>query len=289
MTLPVRSASNGGVRSPLPDSNDAVRPPGQTAFHKEGVVMKRTLVNLLTDLSAALLFLAMLATGFILRFPLPPGTNKALSLWGLTRHQWGGVHFWISGALLAVLLVHLALHWQWVVTVVAKQLGLITSPQPSNLRSGLLASLAVAAAFSAFAWASYACVRELEVPCCTEHQPAVAQQTEHRDATEGVKPKVDFWKDVYPIFEASCLSCHGPRRAAGGFRIDRRDDFFKTDTGTPFVIPGDSSASPLTAILSGARKDIVMPDRHRLPEKHLAVVKGWIDAGAPWPDRTKEK
>lgn len=104
--------------------------------------MKRTFVNLLTDLSAALLFLAMLATGFVLRFPLPPGTNKALSLWGLTRHQWGGVHFWISGALLAVLLVHLALHWQWVVSVVGKQLGLTTSPQQSNLRSGILASAA---------------------------------------------------------------------------------------------------------------------------------------------------
>jgi hypothetical protein len=255
--------------------------------------MKRTLVNLLIDLSAALLFLGMLATGFILRFPLPPGTNKALSLWGLTRHQWGAVHFWISGALLAVLLVHLALHWQWVVSVVGKQLGLATSPQQSNHQSGVLAALVVAVAFSAFAWASYACVRELEVPCCTEHQsaapPKVAQQIERSDAREGFEPKVDFWKEVYPIFEASCLSCHGPRRAAGAFRVDRREDYFRTNTGRPLVVPGDSSGSPLTAILSGARKDIPMPDRHRLPEKHLAVVKGWIDAGAPWPDRADGK
>lgn len=251
--------------------------------------MKRTLVNLLIDLSAALLFLGMLATGFILRFPLPPGTNKALSLWGLTRHQWGGIHFWISGALLAVLLVHLALHWQWVVTVVGKQLGLATSPQRSNLRAGILAALAVAASFAAFAWASYRGVRGLEEPCCTEHQPAavpaVAQQTERRESSDSVKAKVDFWKDVYPILEASCLSCHGPRRAAGGFRIDRREDYFRTDVGGPLVVPGDSSASPLAAILSGARQDVAMPDRHRLPEKQLSVVKGWIDAGAPWPDR----
>lgn len=248
--------------------------------------MKRTFVNLLTDLSATLLFLAMLATGFILRFPLPPGTNKALSLWGLTRHQWGGIHFWISGALLVVLLVHLALHWQWVVTVVGKQLGLATSPQQSNLRSGVLAALAVAVAFSAFAWASYACVRELEVPCCTEHQSAAAPVVAHQDRVE---PKIDFWKDVYPIFEASCLSCHGPRRASAGFRIDRREDYFRTDSGKPLVVPGDSSGSPLTEILSGARKDIAMPDRHRLPEKQLAVVRDWMDAGAPWPNRADRK
>lgn len=262
-------------------------------FQGKGLVMKRTLVNLLVDLSAALLFLGMLATGFILRFPLPPGTNKALSLWGLTRHQWGGIHFWISGALLAVLLVHLALHWQWVVTVVSRQLGLMTSQQQSNLRSGILAALVVAVAFSAFAWASYSGVRELEVPCCDEQEtataPKVAQKTQHRDAPERVKGKVDFWKDVYPIFKASCLSCHGSKRAAAGFRIDRREDYFRTDSGKPLVVRGNSSGSSLTAILSGARKDIAMPDRHRLPAKQLSVVKKWIDGGAPWPDRPQEK
>ena len=39
--------------------------------------MSRTSVNLLVDLSAAALFLGMIATGYILGFALPPGTNKA--------------------------------------------------------------------------------------------------------------------------------------------------------------------------------------------------------------------
>src|SRR5579875_927178 len=98
--------------------------------------MKRTALNLLIDALAAICFLGMIATGYVLRFPLPPGTNKSLSLWGLSRHQWGGVHFWISLGLLAVLLTHLALHWQWVVTVVGRQLRLATNPQGRHLRSG---------------------------------------------------------------------------------------------------------------------------------------------------------
>ena len=43
--------------------------------------MNRTFRNLIVDLAAAFLFLGMMATGYILRFPLPPGTNKVMTLW----------------------------------------------------------------------------------------------------------------------------------------------------------------------------------------------------------------
>jgi mono/diheme cytochrome c family protein len=250
--------------------------------------MKRTLVNLLIDLAAAVLFLGMLATGYLIRFPLPPGTNKALSLWGLSRHQWGGIHFWISVALLSVLLVHLALHWQWVVTVIRRQLTQGTSPQRSPLLSGILTALAVGGVFLLFAWSAHRFVRDLDEPCCDEGQTkaiATPAITTPEPRPPPVTPaKIAFWEEVYPIFEASCLSCHGPKRARGGFRVDRRDDFFRTDLGKPWVIPGNSAESPLFAIVSGVRTDIAAPDRHRLSEKELAVVKAWIDAGAAWPE-----
>lgn len=255
--------------------------------------MKRTHLNFLIDLAAALLFLCMLATGFLLSFPLPPGTNKSLTLWGLSRHQWGGVHFWISGALLAVLLVHLALHWQWVVSVVRQRLGQAAPAEKTALASGFLAVLVVGGAFALFAWASYRSVRVVEEPCCPDREPTAAapnaSERPARGAPPGEMPKIAFWTDVYPILEASCLSCHGPGRASAGFRIDRREDFFGSSRGGPFVIPGSSSASPLAAIISGARKGIAMPERHRLPEKELAVVKRWIDEGAHWPDRPESK
>lgn len=79
--------------------------------------MNRTLLNVLTDLLAALAMLGMIATGTILRFALPPGTNRSLTLWGLTRHQWGDLHFWLSLAALGVVVIHLILHWTWVVAV----------------------------------------------------------------------------------------------------------------------------------------------------------------------------
>ena len=33
-----------------------------------------------------------------------------------------------------------------------------------------------------------------------------------------VPSDVDFLKDVYPIFEAHCIECHGPKKQKGGDR-----------------------------------------------------------------------
>jgi hypothetical protein len=99
--------------------------------------MNRTLLNILVDLAVGLLFLGMIATGYLLRFPLPPGSNKTHSLWGLTRHQWGDVHFWISLGLVLMLVVHLVLHWNWVVTVIGKRCHLVETSQPSLVRSAI--------------------------------------------------------------------------------------------------------------------------------------------------------
>lgn len=57
----------------------------------------------------------MIATGFILRYRLPPGSRggRGLSIWGWTRHDWGDLHTWISFAVIGLVIVHLMLHWRW--------------------------------------------------------------------------------------------------------------------------------------------------------------------------------
>lgn len=68
--------------------------------------------------------------------------------------------------------------------------------------------------------------------------------------------------------------------------MDRREDFFGKDGSTPLVMPGKSAESPLIAIVSGLRKDIPRADVHRLSDEKVAVLRAWIDAGAPWPERS---
>lgn len=81
--------------------------------------MRRNTLNFLVDSATLLVALVMVITGLLLRFILVPGTGERCSLWGLGRHDWGDVHFWLAVAVAGLALFHLALHWSWVcVTVI---------------------------------------------------------------------------------------------------------------------------------------------------------------------------
>jgi hypothetical protein len=258
--------------------------------------MNRSAINLAVDLAIAALFLALLATGLTLAFALPPGTNKRLCLWGLSRHQLGNIHLWISLAFVGVVLLHVALHWSWVVAVLSKHIGLKTCPKGSLLRSGLAVLLILAAAVGLFTWLARASVRGIIDPgsldVCPDPPAPAAGMTDGLPAhpagsTERGRTAVAFWEDVYPVLERNCLSCHGPQRQRGGFRVDRREDFFGTGGSRQQVVPGDSGRSPLIAIVSGLRTDMARADAHKLPEREVNLLKAWIDAGAVWPEKPR--
>ena len=85
--------------------------------------MHRGVLNLLLDTVAAALLTALVGTGYLLVFVLPPRTNRTHILWGLLRHQWGTVHAGISVLLLTVLAGHVALHWRWLVMGLSRRFG----------------------------------------------------------------------------------------------------------------------------------------------------------------------
>jgi len=87
--------------------------------------MQHQILNFVIDAAALLVMLAMVATGFLLKWVLPPGSRggHGMQLWGLTRHDWGDVHFWLAVALLLLALVHVALHWAWACALVARWVG----------------------------------------------------------------------------------------------------------------------------------------------------------------------
>ncbi len=248
--------------------------------------MKRGPLNFLVDLVLAGLFVTLLATGYVMKFVLPPGTHPFLRLWGLNRHGWGDVHFWVSVSLVGILLVHLGLHWQWVVSM-ARSTLLAARGAPTHLvRTGVLTLVVAVVCLTLFAWAAHSCVRETTdtktVPP-PDQEAGKGLDTGPTPAGEQDPSKVDFRKEVYPIFEKSCLRCHGPKKQLGDFRADRREDFFTREGKKPLVIPGKSADSPLIVIVSGARPDMLMAEQHRLPEGDVQLVRAWIDAGAPWP------
>lgn len=80
--------------------------------------MRKPSLNFLIDGIAFAAFVLLAGTGVLMRYVLPPGTGHFLTLWGLDRHEWGVIHFWIAVALLAALALHLLLHWRWVVAMI---------------------------------------------------------------------------------------------------------------------------------------------------------------------------
>ncbi|MGZ5031165.1 MAG: DUF4405 domain-containing protein [Methylobacter sp.] len=251
--------------------------------------MSRTIITIFVDVAAALLFLGMIATGYVLRFILPPGSNRAFSLWGLTHHQFGDLHFWISIALLSVLVIHLTLHWKWIVSVAAKRYHRAQASYSSLLYSGVLTLVMTTIAFMAFTWTAQLNVKPIArpapEPAATDKQPGSTSVVPSLNGD----PEIVFWKNIYPIFEKNCLSCHGPQRQYAGFRADNSDNFFRNIGSKPLVLPGRSDDSPLIAIVSGARGDLPMAEEHTLSEHEVLLLKAWIDAGAEWPASLPEQ
>jgi len=245
--------------------------------------MNRTLLNIIIDLLATLSFLGMIATGYLLRFPLPPGSNQTHSLWGLTRHEWGDVHFWISVALLVIMLVHLALHWNWIVTVIGKRCGLVKDAHPSLFRCAIWTIVGFAALCVGFVWLVETNLEVIDRP---QRGHRFGNRPLHHTEIAVVAPVPESgeqtakltWPDIYPIFRRNCLACHGPQGPAAGFRVDSLALLLTADK--PWIIAGNPEQSPLLAIVSGERSDMPMADVHRLSETEVASIRLWIEQGA---------
>jgi ankyrin repeat protein len=95
--------------------------------------------------------------------------------------------------------------------------------------------------------------------------------------------KVDFARDVQPIFKQHCYGCHGSTQQMNGFRLDRRRDAMRGGT-IPVIGPGASEASRLYLRLIGNQFGLQMPPTGPLAQEDVGVIKDWIDQGAPWPD-----
>ena len=100
------------------------------------------------------------------------------------------------------------------------------------------------------------------------------------------KARVEFARDVQPIFQTHCISCHGSEVQMSGLRLDNRQDALKGGkSGRPAIVPGKSSESLLIRYVSGLDPKIVMPPTgEKLASAAINLLSDWIDEGAVWPE-----
>ncbi|WP_165246455.1 DUF1553 domain-containing protein [Paludisphaera soli] len=97
---------------------------------------------------------------------------------------------------------------------------------------------------------------------------------------------VDFVRDVRPILQQRCDSCHGAKKQKGGLRLDVKSEAFRGgDAYGPAVVPGDAAESPLVQLVEAEDADSRMPaSSEPLPAAEIATLRAWIEQGAVWPD-----
>src|ERR1700730_3574269 len=87
------------------------------------------------------------------------------------------------------------------------------------------------------------------------------------------------------ILESRCGSCHGDKSAMSGFRISSRDAILKGGSRGAAVQPGHSSDSLLYKAVTHSGP-LTMPPGPKLGNEEIAVLREWIETGAPWPEHT---
>ncbi|HVV70598.1 MAG TPA: c-type cytochrome domain-containing protein, partial [Verrucomicrobiae bacterium] len=100
-----------------------------------------------------------------------------------------------------------------------------------------------------------------------------------------VSGPVDFTRDIKPIFEASCLRCHGPEKPRSGFRLDNRSAALKGGDNGVDIVPGKSAESALVQYIARLVPDLEMPPEGKgvaLTSREISLVRAWIDQGAVW-------
>jgi hypothetical protein len=97
--------------------------------------------------------------------------------------------------------------------------------------------------------------------------------------------QIDFARDIKPIFETSCLRCHGPVNPHSRFRLDNRPAALKGGESGVDILPGKSAQSPLILFTAGLVEDSEMPPLGKgtpLTPGQMSLLRAWIDQGAAW-------
>jgi len=77
------------------------------------------------------------------------------------------------------------------------------------------------------------------------------------------KQGVTYDGDVKPLFEASCVRCHGAERPKAGLRLDSLESALKGSKDGKVIVPGNSKESPLVLAVSQLDEEKAMPPKFR--------------------------
>src|SRR5437764_12250819 len=90
-------------------------------------------------------------------------------------------------------------------------------------------------------------------------------------AAASAQEKVDFARDVQPIFKSACYQCHGPEKQKGKLRLDAKTTALHGGKSGKSIVPGHVEQSEILKRITSKDDDERMPqDREPLTAEQTA-------------------
>jgi hypothetical protein len=125
--------------------------------------------------------------------------------------------------------------------------------------------------------------------------PAIAAEKEKKGGDVDIsklppastKAGVTYDTDIKPIFDKSCIKCHGSEKQKGKLRLDSLAAVLKGGQDGKVVEPGASAKSMLVHNVAhlGDEDDYMPPPDNKLKiaaltKEQIGLIRAWIDQGA---------
>jgi hypothetical protein len=101
------------------------------------------------------------------------------------------------------------------------------------------------------------------------------------------KKDVTYAADIKPIFDQSCIKCHGEQKPKARLRLDNLEGILKGSENGKVIVPGKSIESSVMANIAhlGEPDDFMPPPKNKagigpLTKPEIGLIRAWIDQGA---------
>ncbi len=100
-----------------------------------------------------------------------------------------------------------------------------------------------------------------------------------------------FHDRILPLLKQRCFACHGDdlEKLKGELDLRTRSGMLKGgESGSPVLVPGEPEKSRLYVAITRKDEKLLMPPKEndKLAAEEVELIRRWVAAGAPWPEKT---
>jgi Protein of unknown function (DUF1553)/Protein of unknown function (DUF1549)/Planctomycete cytochrome C len=104
------------------------------------------------------------------------------------------------------------------------------------------------------------------------------------------EPGTEFFdQKIRPILSSRCQGCHNDALHFSNLSFDTASGFRNGGAHGPVVTPRDPQGSRLYRRIARIEKPYMPMQGDPLPDAEIALIKEWIEMGAPWPEDPKNE